>query len=150
MKIVVACGVGLVLALAVPGHGVAQEPVVGSVKVVEGAAFVERGGRAVPARVGQKVYRADGLQTGADGAMGVILRDDSRLSLGPDSEVRIDQFAFVPTEGKLALVIKMLRGVAAYISGKIAKLSPDSVEVETPVAIVGIRGTRFAVKLEGQ
>src|SRR6516165_1899754 len=44
-------------------------------------------------------------------------------------------------------VLKMVRGVAAYVSGKIAQLSPDAVRVETPVATVGVRGTRFVAKV---
>ncbi len=88
------------------------------------------------------------LRTGADGRLGVVLRDDTRVSLGPETEIRIDRFLFAPAQGQLALVLKMVRGVAAYVSGKIAKLSPDAVRVETPVAIVGVRGTRFAAKVE--
>jgi hypothetical protein len=78
----------------------------------------------------------------------VVLRDDTRVSLGPETEIRIDRFLFAPATGQLAQVLKMARGVAAYVSGKIAKLSPDAARVETPVAIVGVRGTRFAAKLE--
>lgn len=36
-----------------------------------------------------------------------------------------------------------------YISGVIAKLSPDAVKVRTPVATVAVRGTRFLAKVEG-
>ncbi len=35
----------------------------------------------------------------------------------------------------------------AYISGLIGKLAPESARFETPVATIGIRGTRFAVKV---
>jgi hypothetical protein len=37
----------------------------------------------------------------------------------------------------------------AYLSGIIAKLSPESVRFETPVGNVGIRGTKFAIKVDG-
>jgi len=37
--------------------------------------------------------------------------------------------------------------VAAYVSGRMAKLSPDSVRLETPAAIVGVRGTTVAIKV---
>jgi hypothetical protein len=77
-----------------------------------------------------------------------VLRDDTRLSLGPESEIRIDRFLFAPAKGHLALVVKMARGVMAFVSGNIAKLSHDAVRVETPVAIVGVRGTQFLVKVE--
>jgi hypothetical protein len=61
--------------------------------------------------------------------------------------VRLDRFAYAPVEGKLALVLKIVRGVAAYVAGRIAKLSPDSIRLETPAAIVGVRGTMLAVSV---
>jgi hypothetical protein len=36
----------------------------------------------------------------------------------------------------------------AYISGKIAELSPGAVRLETPVGVLGMRGTHAAIRLE--
>ena len=138
------CLLALLLTVASP----AGAEVVGSVKVAEGTAFVLRAGQLLPAQVGQRLEEGDGLRTGADGRLGVVLRDDSRLALGPDSELRLDQVVFAPAEGKLGLVVRLVRGVAAYLSGRIARLAPASVRFETPVAVVGIRGTRFAACVE--
>jgi len=44
----------------------------------------------------------------------------------------------------------MLKGTAAFVSGIIGKLAPESVRFETPVATIGLRGTRFAVRIEEQ
>jgi hypothetical protein len=41
-------------------------------------------------------------------------------------------------------------GVAAYVSGRIARIAPDSIRLETPSAIVGVRGTSLAVRVEEQ
>jgi len=60
----------------------------------------------------------------------------------------IDEFVFAPHQGEFSLVIKMLKGTAAYLSGLISKLSPESARFETPSASIGIRGTKFAVKVE--
>jgi hypothetical protein len=123
-------------------------PSVGLVKVAEGTAVVLRGDQTLLARAGLALLEGDILRTGADGRLGLVLRDDTRVSLGPETEIRIDRFVFAPAKGQLALVLKMARGIAAYVSGKIAKLSPDAVRVETPVAIVGVRGTQFVAKVE--
>ncbi len=125
----------------------AQQRAVGAVKSVQGAAFVQRGGVSVPAREGQLVTDTDVLLTGSDGRLAVILRDDTRLTLGPESEVRVDRFVYEPAQGNLSLLVRMVRGVVVYASGRIAKLAPDSVRFETPVASVGIRGTRFAARV---
>ena len=85
----------------------------------------------MPAQAGQFVFEADSLRTGSDGRLGVTLKDDTRLSLGPGSEVRVDKFMYAPAEGRLGLVLNVVRGVMAYVSGRIAKLSPDSIRLET-------------------
>ena len=125
----------------------AQQTAAGRVKVVSGVAYIVRGGEAVPVQVGQPVYESDGLRTGPDGRIGVTLNDETRVSLGPNSEVRLDRFAYAPSEGRLGFVLQMLQGVASYVSGRIAKLSPDSVRLEAPAAIVGVRGTTLAMRV---
>jgi hypothetical protein len=126
----------------------AQEPAaVGRIKIASGSVFIVRASGLVPAQAGQDVFEADGLRTGPDGRVGITLKDDTRVSLGPSSEVRLDRFVYAPGEGQLAFVLRMVRGVAAYVSGRIAKLSPDAVRLETPQAIVGVRGTTLAIRV---
>ena len=126
----------------------ASDGSVGRVKTVEGTASIVRGQGSLPAVVNERVLQGDTLTTGPNGSLGVILKDDTSLSLGPNSVVVVDQFQFAPAEGKLSLVTRMVRGTAVYISGIIAKLSPQSVRFETPNATIGIRGTRFLVKVD--
>ena len=137
----------LMLAAATPVF--AQQPsAAGRIKVASGSAFIVRQGAAIPAQVGQVVFEADGLRTGADGSIGVTLRDDTRVSIGPSSELRLERFVYAPADGGLGLVLKFMRGVAAYVSGRIAKLAPDSIRLETPAAIVGVRGTTLAIRVQ--
>jgi len=122
--------------------------VAGHVKVASGSAFIVRQGTPTAAQPGQAVFAADALRTGADGGLGVTLNDDTRVSLGPNSEVRLERFAYAPAQGSLALVLNFVRGVATYVSGRIAKLAPESIRLETPAAIVGVRGTTLAIRVE--
>ena len=133
------CVVALLLA-AVPAFAQGQ-PAAGQIKIASGSVVIVRGTSTIPAQAGQPVYEADTLRTGDDGKVGITLKDDTRLSLGPNSEVRLDRFAFAPAEGRLGFVLKVVKGVAAYVSGQIAKIAPDAVRLETPSAIVGVRGT---------
>jgi hypothetical protein len=126
----------------------AQEPTaIGRIKIASGSVFIVRAGELVPAQVGHVVFEADGLKTGHDGRVGITLKDDTRVSLGPDSEVRLDRFMYEPAAGQLGFVLEVVRGVAAYVSGRIAKLAPDSIRLEAPQAIVGVRGTTLALRV---
>ena len=127
---------------------IAADGSVGSVKTMKGTASIIRLNAGVTAKVGERIFEGDVLRTGKDGSLGVAFKDDSLLSLGPNSEIVIDEFLFAPAEGKLSIVTRMLRGTAAYLSGMVGKLSPESVRFETPVASVGIRGTKLLVKID--
>jgi len=140
-------GAWVLMLAATPAFG--QQPAAaGRIKVASGSAFVVRAGTAVPANVGDVLFEADSLRTGANGRLGITLKDDTRLSLGPSSEIRLDRFAYAPAEGQFGFVLRLVRGVAAYVSGRIAKLAPDSIRLETPAAIVGVRGTTLVLRSE--
>ena len=111
--------------------------------------MVHRGAETLPIREGMHLLVNDVLQTSADGRLGVIFQDGTRISVGPGAEVRIDRFLYEPADGKFALLLRLARGVLTYVSGKIAQFSPESVSVQTPVGVVGLRGTHFAVSIEG-
>jgi len=124
-----------------------DERPVGLVKTANGEAFILRDGRRTVALPGSGLVLGDVLSTGATGHLGVILRDDTLLSLGPSTETRIEQFAFEPAGQSLGMVLRVTRGLIAYVSGKISKLAPGSVRIETPVATLGVRGTRFVARI---
>jgi hypothetical protein len=126
----------------------AQQPTpAGHVKIATGGAFIVRQNTTMPAKPGDAVFAIDTLRTEADGTIGVTLMDDTRISLGPASEVRLERYVFAPAEGGLGMVLNFVRGVAAYVSGRMAKLAPDSIRLETPAAIVGVRGTTVAIRV---
>jgi hypothetical protein len=127
----------------------AQEATAGVVKSVKGTATALRADRSIALYQGVTLYPGDRLRTGKASALGVILQDDTLVSLGPETEWVLEAFHFAPAEGKLSFISRLLRGTAVFLTGVIGKLSPESVRLETPHATVGIRGTRFAVAVEG-
>lgn len=140
---------GLILWMAgTTASAYAAEPFVGSVKTVQGATSVQRASESLPVTEGLHLLAHDVLHTGADGRLAFILRDGTRVSLGSNSEMKLDQFVYEPAQNQYALVLDLAKGVLAYISGKIAKFSPESVKLQTPVGIIGVRGTHFAVALD--
>ena len=86
------------------------------------------------------------MVTGADGSVGITFSDNTLLSIGPDSRLSIDRFAFDPTTHKGAFEASLGKGTLAGVSGKIAKQSPDAMKVKTPAALLGVRGTEFVIR----
>jgi len=121
----------------------------GVVKTVRGQAWIERGERSEAAAPGTRVHAGSVIRTGGgDSAVGVALKDDTLISLGPGAELRLDEFRFAPASGALALVVRIARGSLEFVSGAIARLRPEAVLVNTPTALLGVRGTRFLVRID--
>jgi len=138
--------VAVLLASALPAFA-QNGAVVGRIKSASGSVVIVRQNGSIPAHVGQPLLLTDSIRTGADGHVGITLKDETRLALGPNTDVRIEQFAYSPGQGSLGMVLKIARGLVAYVSGRIAKLSPDAVRLETPSAILGVRGTRMVIRV---
>ncbi len=137
-----------VLATAAPALAQTPPTAAGRVKVATGAASIVRGSQTLAAAPGATVFEGDVLRTAADGRLSVMLKDESRLALGPNSELALTRFAYVPADQQLGLGVRLARGMLSYVSGLIAKLAPESVRLQTPTAIIGVRGTHVLVKAD--
>ena len=119
----------------------------GEIKVVRGAAHIERGSERLAARVGMPVQEADRVVTGADGTVGITFADNSLLSIGPGSSFAIDRYVFDSTTHAGKFDSTLSKGTLAVVSGKMVKQSPEAMHVRTPSAIMGVRGTDFVVRV---
>jgi len=135
----------LVLALGLaPVAGLATD--IAQFKVAKGSVYLERGGKRMPASVGTHLQATDIVVTGADGSAGITFIDNSLLSVGPNSVLQIERYAFNSTTHEGVFDTTLSRGTLSMVSGKIAKQSPDAVKVRTPSSILGVRGTEFLVR----
>lgn len=150
MPVPMRIGAMVCLLISLPSRVIWAEDIVGCVKTVQGGAVIHRGTETIPATLGFRLLANDVLQTSGDGRLGIILQDGTGIGLGPNTELKIDNFVYEPSAGKLGLLLRLAHGVMAYFSGKIAQLAPGSVSVETPVAVIGLRGTHLAVSVDGR
>src|SRR4051794_15647348 len=93
---------------------------------------------------GDDVVRDELVRTAADSDAKFVLRDNTNLSLGPGSTLRLDRAVFDdPKAGDIA--IKLTAGAFRFITGDSNK---EAYVITTPVATMGIRGTEFDVKVD--
>jgi hypothetical protein len=119
----------------------------GTIKTVRGQATIERAGKTVEAQVGDPVFQGDRVRVRGDGSIGVSLRDETLISLGPNSSLVIDAYAYNPTTREGEVETSILKGTLRYVTGLIGRLNPAAIKVKTPTATVGIRGTDFIVEV---
>jgi hypothetical protein len=125
----------------------AQETI-GYVKTVSGTAAVIDAGKSTDAQVGTPIKMGNTLKTGPKGTMGITFKDNTVMSFGPDTELTVDEYLYSPGRDDLKFGTNMSKGSLQVISGVIAKLKPQSVTMKTPTGMIGVRGTRFLVKVE--
>jgi hypothetical protein len=140
----------VVAALCAPlSSGAAPETVrIGTIKTLKGEARIVGTTGPTDATVGLAVHQNDVLETGKDGALGLTFIDDTTLSLGANSRITLTKVVFDPQKSDFAFLADVAHGTFMFVSGGIGRLAPQSERITTPVGTIGIRGTRFLVKVE--
>ncbi len=126
----------------------AQNDHIAIFKNVTGDIRIIRDDKTLVPVAGTQLLRLDKIQSGPDSTAGIVFRDGTQLTVGSSTEIKVNQYIFQPEDAKYAFSVYLKNGSAIYSSGKIGKISPQSVSINTPRATVGVRGTRFIVKVE--
>lgn len=135
--------------LAAPAAHPAQSDDAAAVfKTVNGTVTVHRGATALPATPGMALQVADRLVSAAASGAGIAFRDGTLLTLGANADLLVRDYVFEPKEAKYAFSLYLAKGSALYASGKLGKVAPEAVRVQTPTATVAVRGTRFIVEAD--
>lgn len=143
MRSIIAIGFSIFLGLA--GVAMAQAEYVALFKNVSGSVKIIRGKTDIVPAAGTQLMRADVVVSGPDSSGGIVFNDGTLLTLGASAEVEISRYMFRPEESKYDFSLYLKKGTAVYSAGKIGKLAPESVNLNTPRASVGVRGTRFII-----
>lgn len=121
---------------------------IGRIKSNVGIAQIVRGGQTIAAAPGLKLEATDQLVTGKDGRMGIAFTDDTRIAVGPNSNILLATYKYDRTQQTGQFVARVNKGSLGVVSGKIAKSAKDAMQVHTPTTILGVRGTRFVVDVK--
>jgi hypothetical protein len=116
-------------------------PVTVSAQSIGSAAAVkpEAHGGGSPLQAGSSLYTNEAVSTGQAGTAELQFNDNTKLSVGPSSNVRLDKFVYDPNnKGAGKLAINATKGAYRFITGEQDK---KNYEIKTPYANLGVRGT---------
>lgn len=99
---------------------------------------------------GKPVYLNDRITTGADSRLQILLLDETTFTLGPNSDMVLDEFVYDPKTSAGKVSAKIAAGAFRFITGKIAQKNPANMKVALPVGTIGIRGTMVAGSANGR
>ena len=95
-----------------------------------------------PLGLNASVFLNEVVSTGQAARLEVTLTDRTRLTLGERAQLTLDTFVFNPNGGAGTIKFGVV-GAFRFISGQVSKLANSDVNVTTPSATIGIRGTEF-------
>lgn len=89
----------------------------GIARKAEGAVFVDRQGKLSPLKEGDTLNEQDTVVTQA-GSVGIVMKDDSLMSVGSNSRLTISKFVFEPAEREYSLGTHLKQGTMVYLTGR--------------------------------
>ena len=137
-----AIALAVVLALSTATPAAAQQAIGSIIELAPDAYGTPPGGQATILDLGGGVVSDQLLQTLAQASTRVRFLDDTDLRIGERSMIVLDRLIYDPDQGTGELVIGIAVGAMRFVSGD---LPSQQVVIETPVAVIGIRGTDFVV-----
>lgn len=100
---------------------------------------------------GKPLYLNEHVTTGPGGHLQIMLKDETIFTIGPDSDIVLDEFVYNPETDAGRVSASVTKGVFRFITGNIGKKDPSAMDVKLPAGTIGIRGTIVAgqVGLDG-
>ncbi len=89
----------------------------------------------------EPIFLWDQITSGADSGMQILLLDETVFTIGPESEMTIDEFVYDPATRQGSLAASMGKGVMRFVTGNISAGTPENMTIKLPVGTIGIRGT---------
>jgi len=131
--------------LLVPSFAAAAPLNIGVASAVRGAVKATAPGAAGRVvETGKPMYSHDKVSTGPEGKLQILLLDETSFTVGANSELELDEFVFDPATSAGKVSAKVVKGAFRFVTGKVARRDPASMQVTTPVGTIGIRGTMTA------
>ena len=120
----------------------------GTFKNMEGTVAIVRGDQRLPALPGLGLREGDRVETGANSAAAITLRDGTVFSVGANASVDLTHYAYDTTSQNGSLLLNLLQGTLRMVTGVMGKTNPALLKVTTPTSVVGVRGTDFIVEAQ--
>jgi hypothetical protein len=134
---------------AFPASAQSGNPVARVAVSVGDARKVGPQGAAEALKVGSTVAAGERVRTGPDAMAILVFTDEGRISLRADSELLIRHYEIDPTGAKTRIELELIKGTVRQISGQASRAQPERYRLNTPIAVIGVRGTDFLAKTAG-
>src|SRR5262249_15074235 len=115
----------------------ADTPRIGVAAAVRNQVTAAQAAQEHPLVVCANIFQDETIRTGANSVAQLLFADQTTLSVGPRSEVRLDRYVYDPHQSVGDVAISLSTGALRFITGA---QDPHSYSIRTPVATIGVRG----------
>src|SRR5918999_3652010 len=115
-----------------------QAQQVGTAAAVNPAAQARGSGGPRTIVLGQSIAHRERIQTTSAGSVQLLFLDKTSMTIGPNSDLAIDEYVYDPASNSGKLAATLTKGVMRFVGGQISHAG--NAQVTTPNAVVGIRG----------
>lgn len=119
---------------------------VGKIVSFNGEASILRENQTILVDKNSVFQKNDTLNTKENTKLQILFLDDTIISVGQNSILKINDYLFEEKDSKAEFT--MAKGVFRTITGKIGKIAPENFKLETKSASIGIRGTQIITAIE--
>lgn len=131
--------------------------VIGHVATITGSASIVRNGVTIEANNGDVVFQNDVVQTGSGSTLGLVLIDGTTFNLSANARFMLNELGYEEqsnangtlvslTSGSNHSLFTLVQGAASFVAGQVAKTG--EMQVATPTAVIGIRGTAVILNVD--
>lgn len=122
---------------------------IGSITEFTGAGQIKRSSAVLPASRGSGIEKNDTVITNSRGKFKITFIDSTTVNITENSRLLIDDFVYsAGSSNKGRLGLRVALGTVRYASGGIAHGNPGGVNIRTPTATIGVRGTDFLMSVD--
>ncbi|MEH6950675.1 FecR domain-containing protein [Nitrobacter sp. NHB1] len=88
--------------------------------------------------IGQSIAHKERIQTKASGSVQLLFLDKTSMTIGPNSDITIDEYVYDPSANTGKLAATLGKGALRFVGGQISH--NGDAEIKTASALIGIRG----------
>jgi len=136
-----------VLLIAI-GNLYAAEPI-GGVFEQSGkpGSIVRTTGEELTAQLDTDVQSYDNIET-ENGRLKIKFVDDTQISLTEHTLIEITEYVYDPNPSKSKMAMNFVSGTARFATGGLGLVPKENIQIQTPTASIGIRGTDFTTTVD--
>jgi hypothetical protein len=109
--------------------------------------IVRLSGEELTANLQTDIVSFDEVET-ENGRLKIQFVDETQVSLTEHTYMEIDEYVYDPDPSKSKMALNFVQGTARFATGGLGLVPKENIQIQTPTATIGIRGTDFTTTVD--